>query len=138
MKNWVLTGLMSLAIIGLASDFDVTQAKDGASIDEIMKKAYNKGKGLLGQLNKDLTAKETPWEGMKKKSEDLVKYISANEANKPPKGEASSWAKLTKKATEEAKKVSAAVEKKDLEAAKAAHKYLMNSCKECHDAHKEE
>lgn len=107
-------GWAALSLNGLAED------KKEVSIKEVMKVAM-KG-GLCGKV-----AKGTATEEEKKQ---LAGLFAALHANKPPKGEQSSWDSKTQALVDAANDVLAGKEGAGGKLQKAAN------CKGCHDSHK--
>ena len=106
-------------------------------IEEIMKKANGKKAGLHSKLKEGLNAKSPEWDKLAKNAEEYKKLIEFLGKNNPPKGEKSSWTKMTDHYKENAGKVNDAVGKKDKAAAMKALGAIDKSCAECHKAHRE-
>ncbi len=85
-------------------------------VSEIMKKAHGKG-GLRATVTKDV--KGSDWEDAAKSVKDWQKLGDALAKNKPEKGSAESWKKLTGSYNKTLKSLATAVEKKDATAAAA-------------------
>ncbi|MBA4189833.1 MAG: hypothetical protein C0467_17765 [Planctomycetaceae bacterium] len=103
------------------------------STKEIMKAVSSK-EGFCGKCV--AAAKGEKWEDAQKFAKQLVECAAALPKNKCPKGDAESWAKLTKEYAEQAAAISKAAEAKDAKEFGAAVKTFTSSCKACHDAHK--
>jgi hypothetical protein len=102
------------------------------TISEIMKKGHTKTDGYIDLIK--VAVKGEKWEDAEKYAKTLEAFGEALGKNKPPKGEADSWEKLTKKYAENTKLVLKGTEDKD---AKAVAKGLGGiNCGECHKAHK--
>lgn len=112
-------------------------ADDSPGIEEIMKKVNGKKAGLHGKLKEGLKAGTPDWDKLAKNSEEYKKLIEGLGKNNPPKGEKSSWTKLTDKYKENAGKVNDSIGKKDKEAAMKALGAIEKSCGECHKLHQE-
>ena len=104
------------------------------SIKEIMKAVAAKETGLCGKCA--AAGKAEKWEDAQKFSKQLAACVSSLPKNACPKGDADSWAKLSKEFAEQAAAVSKAAEAKDAKEFAAAMKAFTGSCKACHDAHK--
>ncbi|MBP3954315.1 hypothetical protein J8F10_03265 [Gemmata sp. G18] len=100
-------------------------------ISEIMKKGHNKTEGYVAKIN--AAVKDGKWEDAQKYAKTLAFFGENLGKNKPPKGDAASWKKLTDKYAESTKAALKATDDKDAKALKAA---LNINCKACHDAHK--
>ncbi len=100
-------------------------------ISEIMKKGHNKTEGYVAKING--AVKDGKWEDAQKYAKTLAFFGENLGKNKPPKGDAASWKKLTDKYAESTKAALKAADDKDPKALKAA---LNINCKACHDAHR--
>jgi cytochrome c556 len=76
------------------------------------------------------------WDDAKEYAKTLSFFGENLGKNKPPKGEADSWEKLTKKYAESTKAVSKAVDDKDASAVNKALDSIGGSCMECHKSHR--
>ena len=101
---------------------------------EIMQKANGKG-GLAKALSTGLKDKEPKWEDLAAKAKELTPLAKALGGNKPPKGDAEAWKKLTDEYAKAAVDLEDAIAKKDQKAAIAAMKPI-SACMDCHKAHK--
>jgi hypothetical protein len=123
----VLAALLAAAAMG--------QTK-GPTIKEIMRKAH-KGDGcLLLRLDQALKADAPNWNDIQTWSGELTALGGELGKNRPPKGDAASWDKLTRQYLDGTRALQAAALKKDPRAALAAHTALTRMCMECHKAHK--
>jgi hypothetical protein len=103
---------------------------------EIMGK-LNKGPKSLTQLvGKELRAAQPPWDEIQNQTREYVTLTTDLCKCEPKKGEADSWAKLTKQYAEAAQALDGAAQKKDQSAAMAAHGRITRSCAACHRAHR--
>ena len=107
----------------------------GPDIKEIMGK-LNKAGGLYPAIQKGLKAPSPNWAGLKNDADEFTDLAASLGKNKPPKGDAASWQKMTKEYADEASKLKAAVESKNKANADAAIAKLGASCSACHKAHK--
>jgi len=102
------------------------------TIKEIMTKGHKGTDAYMAKIKGD--AKDGKWDDAKELAKTLAFFGENLGKNKPPKGEADSWEKLSKKYADTTKSVVKAVDDKD---AKAVNKALGEiNCKECHTAHK--
>jgi hypothetical protein len=124
------------AAAGLALSRSAAQDDKEPSIKQIMTKAHKGGNSLLMKIGKELKGGDVDWSQVREQSKDLVKLGKALTKNEPPKGEKASWETLTKLYQKNATTLDEAVDKKDKDAAVAAHGKLAGSCKACHTAHK--
>jgi cytochrome c556 len=69
-------------------------------------------------------------------TKEYAKLCGALPKNECPKGNAASWAKLTKQCADDAKSLDLAAGKKDKTAALAAWGKLNKGCQACHDEHR--
>jgi len=107
----------------------------GVEIKEIMAKA-NKAGGLFPQIQKGLKAPTPNWANLKNDSDDLVTLATMLGKSKPPKGDADSWANLSKGYLDEATALKTAIAAMNKGGADAAIGKLATSCTGCHKAHK--
>ncbi len=130
-----LLAMVGVAMLVIASESVLAQdAKKAADIDTIMKKIHGKKGGLIPAItelvNKDMVAKASA------QAKQVAALAADLGKNKPKKGEQKSWDELTKAYSDAAADLSAAVEKKDADAAKSALNIIGGSCKACHEAHR--
>ena len=133
-RMFLLTGVLALGVI-VSSNIVKAEDKDDKtpSIKEIMETAH----GDDGLRDKVTTAvKEKAWDDASTGAKDWIKQAEALAKNKPPKGTAASWKKLTAAYEKNVKAVAKAAGKKDVDGSKAALKTLGTSCGSCHTAHK--
>ena len=103
-------------------------------ISEIMLKGH---KGTDAYINRIKTAaKAGKWEDAEKYAKTLAFFGDNLGKNKPPKGSAESWAKLTKKYQENTKAVYKATEDKNAKEVNKSLGAITSSCGQCHKAHK--
>ncbi len=106
------------------------------SISDIMVELNNSKKGIHPKFGKLLKGKsEIKWETLTDDAKLYADLAAALGKNKPEKGDEASWKKLCSEYAADAKALSEAVAKKDLEGLKKAHAKLSKSCGPCHDAH---
>ena len=107
----------------------------GVDIKEIMAKA-NKAGGLFPQIQKGLKAPAPNWANLKNDSDELVSLATMLGKSKPPKGDADSWATMSKGYLDEATALKTAIAAMNKAGADAAIGKLATSCTGCHKAHK--
>ena len=122
----------SLAILGGAGAMVL---HDG--IEEIMEKGFKKG-GLRHKISTEIDKDKPNWAVVEKQSSELTKLCGDLGKEKPPRGEADSWKKLTDALAKNVKNLGEAAGKKDQTAAKDVIKKINNSCAECHKLHQPE
>lgn len=105
----------------------------GPTIKQVMKATTGKN-GLCAKCS--TAAKGEKWEDAQKLAKELSACGEALTKTKCPKGDGSSWAKLTKQFSEQTKAIAKAADDKDSKAFGGAVKAFTGSCKGCHDAHK--
>jgi hypothetical protein len=120
------TVIAAAAFVGITATpaFPATDAKPKYSTKEIMK-ALNKGDENIGK-------KVSRGQGSAEDFDKLVEYYSALPANKPPRGDQSSWDAKTAALLKASKSLKAGEP-----GALAAYKAAVN-CKACHTEHKPE
>ncbi|MFO0822751.1 MAG: cytochrome c [Gemmataceae bacterium] len=101
--------------------------------EDIMKKNHGKKGGLIPKIA-DLVKNDKIADAL-----PLAKQAAALAASlpkdRPKKGDKKSWDELSKDYADTTKDLAAAIEKKDVEAAKSALSAINGSCKACHEAH---
>jgi hypothetical protein len=97
-----------------------------------MKVGHAGGKSLISKVK--TSVKGGKWDDAKTAADALKVFGEALGKNKPEKGDADSWKKLTDKYKASTAAVAAGAEKMDAKAVTSALGKI--NCKECHDAHK--
>ena len=131
MKFTTFFSIATLATLSI-THFLFAQATD---IKEIMTKA-NKAGGLFPQIQKGLKAPAPNWANLKNDSDELVSLATMLGKSKPPKGDAASWATMSKGYLDEATALKTAIAAMNKAGADAAIGKLATSCTGCHKAHK--
>lgn len=121
--------LAALAVVALCQAAE----EKTPTVKQVMKAVAGKN-GLCAQCN--TAAKAEKWEDAQKLAKQLTECCAALPKNKCPKGDADSWAKLTKQYAEQGAAINKAAADKDSKAFTSAIKSFTGSCKACHDAHK--
>lgn len=129
-----ITAYLSIATLATFSISHFLFAQ-GPDIKEIMTKA-NKAGGLFPQIQKGLKAPTPNWATLKNDSDELVSLATMLGKSKPPKGDAASWATLSKGYLDEATALKTAIAAMNKAGADAAIGKLATSCTNCHKAHK--
>jgi hypothetical protein len=134
-----LSGLA--AALGLAAGVALACSSAGAqdanpSVKDIMTRAHKGANSLLATIGKGLRSSDPNWSDLQAKSQELVRLGTSLGKNEPPQGPKPSWDKLTRQYLDTTKNLETAAESKDKEAALAAHKGIVGSCKACHQVHK--
>jgi len=96
----------------------------------------NKAGGLFPQIQKGLKAPTPNWANLKNDSDELVSLATMLGKSKPPKGDAASWATMSKGYLDEATALKTAIAAMNKAGADAAIGKLATSCTGCHKAHK--
>ena len=131
--------VMSLiVVIGVVTRSSGAAAEDAATIDKIMESLHKGRRSPLATLKTALKSQSPDWASVQKEAKTYVKYASDLPKNDPPKGDKASFKKLATAFATNAKALNSAAEKEDLTAAKSALGKIGGSCKNCHDAHKED
>ncbi len=105
---------------------------------EAMKKLNGGPNSLHQTLKLDLKDDDPDWEAIQEETAEYVKLTADLGKNKPPKGDAASWQRLTKDYHDNARALDAAAKRKDRRGATAALTRLDNACKACHKVHRPE
>jgi cytochrome c556 len=91
---------------------------------------------LTKSIGEELQAEKPDWDKLQTQASEYATVTTALRWCDPPKGSKESWTKYTGEFADTAKALASAVQEKDVEKAKTAHKKLESSCKECHTAHR--
>ena len=122
------------AVVVVGGGASTAQDKKTPTIKEIMKLGHAGADAYLGKTG--AAVKGGKWEDAAKSAKALDDNAALLEKATPKKGEAASWAELTKKYLGNTTALVEAIDKKDADAAKTAFGALQGSCKECHVVHK--
>lgn len=104
------------------------------TIKEIMAKGHKGTDAYLGKVK--AAVKGEKWDDAQKYAKALAVFGEALGKNKPGKGDADSWKKLSEKYAADTKSLFDATEKKDAKAANEALGAIGGSCGGCHKVHK--
>jgi cytochrome c556 len=130
-RTWIAAycGLALLGAVGgtMSAPYD---------IEKIMEKGFKKG-GLRHQINTEVNKDKPDWSTVQKKSKEFQELCDKLSHEKPPKGEAESWKSHTQTMLAEAQSLVDFAGKKDQAQTKVTVKKINESCKSCHDAHRE-
>jgi len=107
------------------------------TISDIMQQVNRRKSGLHSEVGELLQAATIDWDVIEPKAKNYAALADFLGKNDPPKGDKSSWETLTKAYAADAQALHAAAEKKDKDAALAAHQKLSDSCMGCHQAHRQ-
>jgi hypothetical protein len=95
--------------------------------------------GLLSNIGAELRSDSPDWKEIQPQAKEVAKLTAMLGKGKPPKGDATSWAKLTKDFAANAAALDKAIAAKDQTAAKAAYaKMSGKTCETCHEAHRKD
>jgi hypothetical protein len=128
--------ILAAGVALLAAVILTVRAADAVSSKDIMQKINDEKKGLIFEIGKDLKADTPDWKEIAQYTKEVSTLAGDLGKNKPPKGEASSWEKLTKAYAEAAKKLDDAAASKDKKAASDAQTAMATNCRMCHIAHR--
>ena len=106
------------------------------TIENIMEKGFKKG-GLRQQIGNEVDKDKPDWAGLLSKTKNFKALVEQLGKQQPPKGDSDSWKTHTTLVLSEAQALCDCAEKKDQPKAKAAVRKINDSCKACHDAHRE-
>jgi hypothetical protein len=138
MNQWLYrTGGVALVAALSLSPLGAQDTKT-PTIKQVMKKLNAGPNSMTANLGKDLDEDRPAWDDIKKETKEFVTFAEALGKNKPPKGDADHWRKITKEYLETAKALATAADKEDKKAAKSAHAKLSapGTCKACHSEHR--
>jgi len=107
------------------------------TIHDIMEQVNRRKSGLHSEVGEALQAESIDWATIEPKAKNYAALADFLGKNDPPKGDKASWESLSKAYAADAQGLHAAAEKKDKDAALAAHQKLSDSCMGCHRAHRE-
>jgi hypothetical protein len=126
-----------VAMVALMASTGLAVATSRAMTSKEIMGKLNKGpKSLTQVLGRELKAPQPPWDEIQNQTREYVTLTADLCKCEPSKGEADSWAKLTKQYAEAAQALDGAAQKKDQAAAMAVHGRIMRSCAACHRAHR--
>jgi hypothetical protein len=110
--------------------------KASPEIKELMGKLTKGPTSLTSMIGKELETDPPAWETIQPQTKDYAKLAADLGKYDPAKGSKESWAKLTTAYADSATVLDMAAQAKDTNAARAAHKLILNSCMECHREHR--
>ena len=123
-----------LVAIVLSGSTPATADDKTPTNEEIMKKLHGKN-GSHKLINKALDG-DPDWATITKHAKIYADLSALLQKNKPEKGDAGSWQKLSQAYAKEAKALSDAAAKKDTEQVKEVFGKLKESCDTCHENHR--
>jgi hypothetical protein len=128
-----------IAAIGLLFGVGMAVLAGGKvpSIEEIMDKAHANKTGLRAKISDEAKKASPDWATIQKQSKEFVGLAEALAKNDCPKGDKTSWQKLTKEYAEQVKDLDKAAAKKDAKALTAANQKLNANCASCHEKHRD-
>jgi len=107
------------------------------TISDIMQQVNRRKSGLHSEIGEALQGDSVDWPTIEPKAKNYAALADFLGKNDPPKGDKASWESLSKAYAADAQALYAAAEKKDKDAALAAHQKLSDSCMGCHRSHRE-
>lgn len=125
----------SLVAVILATSAPASADDKNPTTEEIMKKLNGKN-GSHKLIGKALDA-GPDWDTITKHAKIYADLAALLEKNKPEKGDAASWKKLSEAYAKDAKTLSDAAAKKDTEKVKETFGKLKESCDTCHENHRD-
>lgn len=125
----------SLVAVILATSTPASADDKNPTTEEIMKKLNGKN-GSHKLIGKALDA-GPDWDTITKHAKIYADLAALLEKNKPEKGDAASWKKLSEAYAKDAKTLSDAAAKKDTEKVKETFGKLKESCDTCHENHRD-
>lgn len=133
LRKTVRAAVMAVGLAAGAFTLQVVAADDVPSIHDIMEEGHSGKKSYMAKVV--AAVKDGKLDDAAAPAKKLAANGAALGKNKPEKGDAASWKKLSELYAEQTAAVSAAAGKKDAAATTAALDALKKSCKACHDAH---
>lgn len=133
MRKLALMAGLVVALVSAASAVTAQDKEKVPSVHDIMEQGHSGKKSLIKQIT--ATVKESKWDDAAKPSEKFKFFGESIGKNKPEKGSAESWKKLTDEYKKTTADIAEAVKKKDKAGAEKALGVMGKSCKACHDAH---
>ena len=129
-----VVAVLGAAMVAFSTTTVANNNADDPTVKQIMQRANGK-EGLCKGIGAGLKLKEPKWDDLQAKAKELVPLAQAMTKNKPPKGDAASWKKLSEGYATAAVDLEKAAAAKDAKGADAAMKVL-SDCKTCHTLHK--
>lgn len=102
----------------------------------IMTKVGKGPQSLQNSLKEAMKEEKPGWDAIGPKAKEYAQLASDTGSFDPPRGDKSSWAKLTKAFAESASDLDKAAQAKDKEKTLTALDSLGNSCQSCHREHR--
>jgi cytochrome c556 len=130
--------MLALFVMGGLAASRAGAADESAPPEVVMKKLFAGKASPLNTLKGQVKGESPDWSKVKKAAESFTKYGPALGKNDPPRGEKSSWDKLTKALADASKELDDAAKEEDLKKTGDVVKKIAGSCKNCHQAHKPE
>ncbi len=130
----------SAMVVGvlLAGGLVLANPPAAKSVKEIMMKINKGANAPFITMKRDVQQANPKWLEIQPQAKEYLTLAGElKDAQAPPKGDATSWAKLTKDYGDAAKTFNDAVQKKDKAGALSAHTKLTNLCTACHKAHRD-
>ena len=127
---------LAVLAVGVALCFGNLTAQDKdkvPSVHDIMEEGHSGKKSLLNVIK--ASVKDEAWDKAAKPAEKFKFFGESLGKNKPEKGGADSWKKLSDEYKKTTAEIAAAVKKKDKSGAEKALGVMGKSCKACHDVH---
>ena len=140
MRNLICAvSMMSLLLAVGVVNRTVGAADDApATIEKIMETLHKGKKSTMATLKTALKSPSPDWSAVQKNTKTYAKFAADLPKNDPPKGDAAGFKKLAKTYAGYAKALDDAAKKEDLASAKTAFGKIGGSCKDCHDAYRED
>ena len=127
--------LLTVAAFAVAS-VNAQDSGKSPTIKDVMSKLHKGANSPLAKLKGELKGDSPNWGDVQNLTKDFVTLGKELEKNDPPKGDKESFKVLANRYYADVKVLDDAAQRKDTEAARAAHQRLSTSCKACHTAHK--
>ncbi|OAI54716.1 hypothetical protein AYO44_14415 [Planctomycetaceae bacterium SCGC AG-212-F19] len=137
MKSWLI---MATGLIGVATWLTAAGAQNAKppTVKEIMKKVNFRDGALCPLLGRALKVDQPNWDEVQRETHQFATLVDALGQNEPPRGDKASWQQLTKSYIAAAHELDMAAQRKDRNAALAAHAKVANpaTCNGCHKVHR--
>jgi hypothetical protein len=130
-----LTRIGIVTVIGIGVSW-AGAASNILTPKEIMGKLNKGPNALTPTLKRGLQKTPPDWGDIQDEAKEYANLTATLAKTEAPRGDKDSWAKLTKEYADLGKSLADAAEKKDKNAALAAHGKISRICTACHKAHR--
>jgi hypothetical protein len=132
--------IVAAGLIGITAWLGAADAQNAKppTVKDIMKKVNFRDGSLCPLLGRALKVEQPNWDEVQREAHQFATLADALGQNDPPRGDKASWQELTKSYIATAHELDNAAQRKDRNAALAAHAKLANpaTCNGCHKLHR--